>query len=40
MHAGFHRSFGTSYDFGDLGDRHILKKMQNQNLVMPEADLS
>ena len=40
MHAGFHRSFGTPHDFGDLGDRQILKKMQNQNLAMQKSDFT
>ena len=25
---------------GDFGNRHVLKKMQNQNLAMPETDLT
>ena len=40
MHAGFHCAFGTPYDCGDLGDRQILKKMQNEDLAMPETDLT
>jgi len=40
MHAGFHCSFGTPYSLGDFSNRHVLKKMQNQNLAMPETDLT
>jgi len=40
MNAGFHCAFGAAYDFGNLGDRQVLKKMQHQHLAMPEADLT
>ncbi len=40
MHAGFHCSFGAHDLNRNLGDRQVLKKMQNQAYLMPETDLT
>ena len=40
MHPGFHRAFGASHNFCDLRQGQVLKKMQDQNLAMLDADLT